>query len=470
MTAVPSCEIKVFKKLPFSQFRIPSYQRPYKWTKKNVLTLINDLDFFQKAAEKDGSLQTYRYRLGTLILHQENNDVLNIVDGQQRILSLILLVSCLEKEPYTSEELELRQEINSFSQKYSVKKSSISDKNLSQNLIAIEEKFSDYSPNDLINLRKFICNNCEFVIIKLSDISEAFQFFDSQNSRGKELEPHDLLKAYHLREIPQISQTDLNIIEKWQDTEIEDLSDLFLALFRAKTWGKGLSAKRFTDKDIDCFKGVRPSEKNFPAYALLNLCDQYIEKLNTQTKIINQPTSFPFQLEQICINGRRFFEMYLHYSKLYDQIKKGDPNLFESPCIQSLLKMLQEYDGCNRVGDQYVHDLFNVLILYYVDKFGTYELEKIIQRIFLLTYGKIRLENNRVFLSTIDKEALKLFAMLHRAKTPSDLLTMDVPIVALKEATSKVTLASMIKHYTDNHLQWPFFFEKHGLKKSGLNS
>ena len=31
-------------------------------------------------------------------------------------------------------------------------------------------------------------------------LAEAFQLFDSQNNRGKSLEPHDLLKAYHLRQ------------------------------------------------------------------------------------------------------------------------------------------------------------------------------------------------------------------------------------------------------------------------------
>jgi hypothetical protein len=29
----------------------------------------------------------------------------------------------------------------------------------------------------------------------LTDVSEAFQFFDSQNARGRDLESHDLLKG-----------------------------------------------------------------------------------------------------------------------------------------------------------------------------------------------------------------------------------------------------------------------------------
>jgi hypothetical protein len=39
------------------------------------------------------------------------------------------------------------------------------------------------------------------VIINVDKVEEAFQLFDSQNTRGKELDPHDLLKAYHLREM-----------------------------------------------------------------------------------------------------------------------------------------------------------------------------------------------------------------------------------------------------------------------------
>ncbi|MGC6756730.1 hypothetical protein ACP0GT_25630, partial [Escherichia coli] len=46
----------------------------------------------------------------------------------------------------------------------------------------------------------FLLNRCQVVCFVLQDISEAFQFFDSQNARGRDLAPHDLLKAFHLRE------------------------------------------------------------------------------------------------------------------------------------------------------------------------------------------------------------------------------------------------------------------------------
>ena len=57
---------------------------------------------------------------------------------------------------------------------------------------------------------------------------EAFQFFDSQNTRGKELAPHDLLKSYHLREMDKESEDlKVQIINQWENINTNILKDLF---------------------------------------------------------------------------------------------------------------------------------------------------------------------------------------------------------------------------------------------------
>ena len=75
----PEIGIKTVGEIPFDSLEIPVYQRPYKWTAKNVNQLISDLITFRNKRQ---------YRLGTLVLH--NNE---IVDGQQRIVTLVLLIS-----------------------------------------------------------------------------------------------------------------------------------------------------------------------------------------------------------------------------------------------------------------------------------------------------------------------------------------------------------------------------------------
>ena len=61
---------------------VPIYQRPYKWTARNAIQLLDDI-IDAKNSNKE------RYRVGTLILHKaKGKNLYDIVDGQQRIGAL----------------------------------------------------------------------------------------------------------------------------------------------------------------------------------------------------------------------------------------------------------------------------------------------------------------------------------------------------------------------------------------------
>ena len=85
----PETMVSSIGDLPFERFVIPPYQRPYKWGVNSVNQLINDIITFSESG-------TSEYRLGTLVLHQQGQE-LYIVDGQQRTITLILLLSELRK-------------------------------------------------------------------------------------------------------------------------------------------------------------------------------------------------------------------------------------------------------------------------------------------------------------------------------------------------------------------------------------
>lgn len=72
--------------LSLTDVAIPAYQRPYKWTVKNISELFADIN---------SHLDKSAYRLGSVVFHQpESNEEhrLDIVDGQQRTLTLMLAV------------------------------------------------------------------------------------------------------------------------------------------------------------------------------------------------------------------------------------------------------------------------------------------------------------------------------------------------------------------------------------------
>ena len=94
------------------KLKIPEYQRPYKWTEKNVNNLIDDIISNKNKSE---------YRLGTLVLHQkQKNDDYEIVDGQQRIITIALILFALNKNK--EELLRYWENLNKLFEKKNVNK------------------------------------------------------------------------------------------------------------------------------------------------------------------------------------------------------------------------------------------------------------------------------------------------------------------------------------------------------------
>ena len=229
--------ITVKELMQMNNLQIPNYQRPYKWTEKNVNQLIDDI-----FVQKDKSA----YRLGTVVIHNENNKHY-IVDGQQRTITLTLLIYALIK----NNKLKNIKGLSDFTTNlvYLPFSNDISKANIQNNYKLIERRISEFEESTIL----FLFNNCQLVRVVLGNISEAFQFFDSQNARGKDLEPHDLLKAFHLREMNN-SSTEIErkkAVEDWEEMDSNRLSKLFaLYLYRIRNWSKGRSARYFTKNEV----------------------------------------------------------------------------------------------------------------------------------------------------------------------------------------------------------------------------
>ena len=109
--------------------------------------------------------------------------------------------------------------------------------------------------------------------------------FDSQNSRGKPLYPHDLLKAFHLREMEKngSKQDEMEFYStKWEYFLLKDENPLLDIinnhLFRIRKWAKGERNYYFSKKDLNEFKGISLYKKNkFNYERTLRLLDGAIE-------------------------------------------------------------------------------------------------------------------------------------------------------------------------------------------------
>lgn len=349
---------------------IPEYQRPYKWTARNAIQLLDDIIEAKNASKEV-------YRVGTLILHRdkdrEGRDRYNIVDGQQRTITFSLLLYAL----YELEKGENRKEIKFLNQQ--LYGNSYSRHNIPNNLNAFRrrtyknpagEENIDHV-RDMRQLRDFIETQCEMIVVITSDLSEAFQFFDSQNARGKALYPHDLLKAYHLREMTDVDEaTTEQIVKEWEKAPQHKLASFFGDyLYRIKEWVNGNWAYGLDEHNIYKFKGItRKAHSPYAqfyksAYSYATLINSSAMPFVTGSKEANA-----FQLNTPIIAGKPFFDYTKHYYKILDDIR--DNSRYEGFYIKGnvIVKTLDKHFS-RGVGNRITRLLFDTALLLYVDRF-----------------------------------------------------------------------------------------------------
>lgn len=418
------CEEKELLEVISLPLELPEYQRPYKWEEKNVNELFIDLN---SVIEKSNQNKEYKYRLGSVILFKTNDSKYEIVDGQQRLTTLILIIGCLKKldcEINNNQKQEKEIDLDKMTDfvKNSFNKGEISQKHLSENYKLIYKLIKSKLQNEkkyyLDNLLKVLKTNITFVrFIITGDKAIAFQLFDSQNSRGKELYPHDLLKAYHLRQIRLESynknyansfvEEELDLekfyAERWDELSSNDelsLSEFFNGyLFKLTRWLRGESANLvFKKEHIDYFKGIAP-----------NATYRFAQREFKASPI--------FQIGIPCVAGSDFFDMVFYYHRelkaIITAFEKGADKNNPPIKIKEIVKKYKYYGPFS-----YTRNLFFATLLLYYDRFSQIN-DRAIETIFAWSVYP-RIDKDSLHFSAIDDHARRNDSLIKLISTSVD--------------------------------------------------
>lgn len=209
---------------------IPNYQRIYCWEERHVKCLLDDV--FEHIASAGDT----PYRLGTLILHAHDGHY-DIIDGQQRLITLALLLSALGIKTSL-----LREKLTSKQSKAYV----AYNKHLIQQYV--DRRIPQASKR--IEQAESLLQRIEWsvLILQNTSIDLAYTFFSHQNSRGVALSDYDLLKAHHLRYIPLGNEGQAqHVTEVWnqmieegrkenQETHPDYVRTLDTYIYRLRKW------------------------------------------------------------------------------------------------------------------------------------------------------------------------------------------------------------------------------------------
>lgn len=242
-----------------SDFLIPDYQRPYAWEESQCQTLWDDIFTF---AFPDNNYEKFEkneeYFLGSIVTFENENNKKEVIDGQQRLTTLMLLLrafyakfnnmqddnskstrdriaQCLWKTDEFGKAdlnvLKIDSEVATDNDKdefLDILKTGIVSKeqksNYAKNYIFFQQKIDDFLrefPSYFAYLPARILGNCILLPIEAESQDTALRIFSTLNNRGLPLSDADIFKAQFYKHYSTKNQKD-DFIEKWK--ELEEIS------------------------------------------------------------------------------------------------------------------------------------------------------------------------------------------------------------------------------------------------------
>lgn len=236
-----------------ANFLIPDYQRPYAWGEDECLTLWEDIISF---AFPDNNVSAFNvndeYFLGAIVTYKNNKMQAEVIDGQQRLTTIMLLLrvfydkfefmkdatsqdmrkiisTCIwmtdEFGNADMENLKIDSEVATDDEKeefLSILKNGLPNKahsKYAKNYIFFEEKIKNFIadyPSYLLYLPARILNNCIILPIEADSQDTALRIFSTLNDRGLPLADADIFKAEFYKFYEKQGEK-IDFIDDWKE-------------------------------------------------------------------------------------------------------------------------------------------------------------------------------------------------------------------------------------------------------------
>ena len=238
-----------------TKFLIPDYQRPYAWGEDECETLWEDLFNFSFPDKNPNNFDNENndYFLGPIVTFKNESGQMEIIDGQQRLTTIMLLLRAFYdrfEKPQDEDAITTRKNIekciwktdefekpNKSELKIDSEVANDNDKDEFLNILRtgivtddeksryaenyrffidkIEEFVHDY-PHWSLSLPTRIMNNCILLPIEAETQDTALIIFSTLNDRGKPLSDADIFKAQLYKYYSNKGEKD-EFIQRWND-------------------------------------------------------------------------------------------------------------------------------------------------------------------------------------------------------------------------------------------------------------
>lgn len=181
-------------------YEVPIYQRNYAWEKEEIAALIQDVydAYFAK--------KNYYY-IGTLVTFHKGDQVYEVIDGQQRLTTINLVlgamgISCNNKLTYRA-----RKKSNDTIQ--SIPDFEIEEKDLGiiNGFLYAQEAIKEKIPEkDISDFKEYFQYQVQLIHYQVPKDIDLNHYFEIMNSRGEQLEKHEIIKARLIEKLKDVDK------------------------------------------------------------------------------------------------------------------------------------------------------------------------------------------------------------------------------------------------------------------------
>lgn len=176
-------------------YEIPIYQRNYAWESDEIRVLIQDVyDAYNK--KKDV------YYIGTLVCYHKGDSVFEIIDGQQRLTTIRLILESMDVK--TQNRLTYRARKKSDDTLKAIPSFNIEEKDIG---IVNGYRYAENAIKEIIpkiemdKFKEYFIHCVKIIQYHVPKDIDLNHYFEIMNSRGEQLEKHEIVKAYLMEKL-----------------------------------------------------------------------------------------------------------------------------------------------------------------------------------------------------------------------------------------------------------------------------
>ena len=180
------------------RYEIPLYQRPYAWGERNIEQLVDDVDDLPDDDERG-------YYLGSLVVWHKLDGAWEVIDGQQRLTTLFLLLSALGEQVSVDDVPALSFSCRDKS-RYTLRhltdldtaariEDGMIESNIESGYRVVVERIERMTSEELDAFKRKLART-RLYRIEVPVGTNLNHYFEIMNTRGEQLEQHEILKAW----------------------------------------------------------------------------------------------------------------------------------------------------------------------------------------------------------------------------------------------------------------------------------